>query len=62
MALAYSLERLAIAIAPLIEKFTRLALWNIEMGPLRQAPGYCGHNLSSPECARGPLTSGRKSG
>ena len=61
MSIAYSFERVGLAVAPLVEKFARFALWNIEMRPLRQAPRYCSHNPSS-QYARGPRSSGRKSG
>lgn len=44
---ADAIERVALAATPRGEQLARLALRNIEMRALRQAPGYCGHNLSS---------------
>src|SRR5215469_8775272 len=62
MSVAYAVERLRFAVPPLIEKFACLALRDIEMRPLRQLPGYCGHNLTSCNVPVVRIVSGRKSG
>ena len=42
-----AVQRLALAVTPLLEKLARLPLWNVEMGSLRDSPRYGSHNLSS---------------
>src|SRR5215471_619802 len=59
MAVPYSLKCLAIALTPQVEKFACFALWDVKMGPLRQPPGYCSHNLSS---SNAPVVRSRRAG
>jgi hypothetical protein len=45
-----AIEAVAFALSALLKKFARLAFGNIEMGPRRQTPRNCRHNLPPAIC------------
>ena len=57
--LANSGERIGLGGTPGVEEFARFAFGDVEMGPLRQPAGYCGHNLTS-VCARSSASLGQE--